>query len=356
MKKFLLTTSFACLMAVISVAQYPQTLPVTHVDFFAESAMGVSPVLEKGNYNSTTEAIMENQWNLTGASATSYEFGSSAVVENSTLSYSNYVDNNAGKAIVFDAAITGQRRTVYSLTSVTGAYRDKGAYYLSFLLNFSTVPATRFFLAWDGNHTANQQRGVLYVKAAEGGYQLGLGLTTTSSTVTVWSSILSLNQTHLVVMKINPISTGDPEKYSFYVNPVVGGDEGNETPVVVFDNDGTAATRISGIKGITIIQNTDTGAKIAGLRFSDNWADAVLAGAPNSTINQSASLSKVVVNAANQIEITAPVKSNYTVYNTMGQIIVNGVMTEGRAIVANLPSSGIYIVKVGNETNKVILK
>ena len=351
MRKLVLSSVMCCLMATTMYAQYPHTLPITPVEFFAASAMGDNPTLEKGNYNATTDAIMQNQWNLTGASATSYEFGTSAVIENSTLAYLNYVDNNAGKAIVFDAAITGQRRTIFSLTSVTADYRDKGAYYLSFLVNFSKVPASpRFFIAWDGNHTANQQRGVLYVKEVEGGFQLGKGLTTTSSTVTVWSSTLSLNQTHLVVMKVNPISTGDPEVYSFYVNPAVGAKEVDVTPITTFENTGTPSSRIAGVKGITIVQNTDIGLKLAGLRFSDKWED-VVKGSPNAVANSKKSNLQVFVNANKQLVIRSDEQLSYVVYSFNGSEIAKGISTDAPLSL----KKGVYIVKAGAESFKIVL-
>jgi len=63
---------------------------------------------------------------------------------------------------------------------------------------------------------------------------------------------------------------------------------------------------------------------------------------------------QVFVNAANQITIIAPEKSNYAIYNAMGQQVTNGVTTSNYQT-AKL-QTGMYVVKVGNQTTRVIIK
>jgi len=69
---------------------------------------------------------------------------------------------------------------------------------------------------------------------------------------------------------------------------------------------------------------------------------------------------KVFVNANNQITIIAPEKCNYAIYNTVGQLIENGTVNGSEA---NIPicrdyklQTGIYVVKVGNQSTRVIIK
>ena len=66
--------------------------------------------------------------------------------------------------------------------------------------------------------------------------------------------------------------------------------------------------------------------------------------------------SQVFVNAANQITIIAPEKSNYAIYNAVGQQVENGVTTAKQQTVNCKINTGVYVVKVGNQSTRVIVK
>ena len=66
---------------------------------------------------------------------------------------------------------------------------------------------------------------------------------------------------------------------------------------------------------------------------------------------------QVFVNAANQITIIAPEKSNYAIYNALGQLIENGVInTERETRNTKQKAAGVYVVKVNNQSTRVIIK
>ncbi len=66
---------------------------------------------------------------------------------------------------------------------------------------------------------------------------------------------------------------------------------------------------------------------------------------------------QVFVNAANQIVISAPVKSSYAIYNAMGQLIENGAITSNYQTSNFKLAAGVYVVKVGNtNSTRVIIK
>lgn len=66
---------------------------------------------------------------------------------------------------------------------------------------------------------------------------------------------------------------------------------------------------------------------------------------------------QVYVNAANQINIVAPQKSNYAIYNAVGQLIENGVLnTERETRNSKRIAAGVYMVKVNNVSNRVVIK
>jgi hypothetical protein len=64
----------------------------------------------------------------------------------------------------------------------------------------------------------------------------------------------------------------------------------------------------------------------------------------------------VYVNANRQIVIMAPVKSNYAIYNALGQLIQNGMLTSELETLNTKLSSGVYVVKTENQSTRVIVK
>ena len=58
----------------------------------------------------------------------------------------------------------------------------------------------------------------------------------------------------------------------------------------------------------------------------------------------------------NQISIIAPAKSNYAIYNTMGQLIENGAITSNSQTLNFKLAAGVYLVKVNNQSTRVIIK
>lgn len=289
MKKITLLLAF-CSIYVIAKA-YPQTLPIDYQQFFATSAMGTDPSLEKGIYTSSTATIMPNQWNRSGKLTAGEGAGVSPIVENSTLNYSTYVDNNIGKAINLDPNIQADpnvsgstfRTTIYSLTSSSTDYTGK-AFYAGMLVNFTTVTSTSGtdFFGFDSNYTGNAQRGRIFVKASvnSGYYNMGIGFSSTSD-VSAWSGDLTLGTTYFIVAKIIPASSGS-ETIALYINPAIGATEAESA----VNNTGSYTAALKSIKGLIIRQRPGMGGKIAGIRFGDNWSDVVKA-SPSSLIQLS---------------------------------------------------------------------
>jgi hypothetical protein len=358
MKRISLVTIVSFLMLNMVQAQYPQSLPMTHTTFFAAEAMGADPVLEKDAYTSgaTAEAIKANQWNLSQNSAA--RAGSSPVVEANTLSYSNYIDNNAGKAIVLSSA-NATRRSVYSLTSGNQyQYTDANPveFYLGVLVNVSSVTSTNYVVSWDGSHTNNVVRGAVFVKADADGYNIGLSSVNNTTNVPAWSSKLNLNQTYFIVLKVKPKSDA-LTSYTFYVNPTIGSTEAESTPL---STSTVASGGLTQIRGINVQQATGINAKIAGLRFSGKWTDVVAAAG---SVPVSTALPAPVVGAATNVagkSFTAnwtPVENatGYTVMVYTGTTFVDSTVVSGQATasvaVANLIPELTYTYKVRAKGN-----
>lgn len=65
---------------------------------------------------------------------------------------------------------------------------------------------------------------------------------------------------------------------------------------------------------------------------------------------------QVFVNATNQITIIAAEKSNYAIYNAVGQLIEDGEITSNSQTSNFKLTTGVYMVKVNNQTTRVIVK
>ncbi|NDP21286.1 MAG: T9SS type A sorting domain-containing protein, partial [Paludibacter sp.] len=64
---------------------------------------------------------------------------------------------------------------------------------------------------------------------------------------------------------------------------------------------------------------------------------------------------KVFANIQNQIVIQSVEKCNYAIYNITGQLLVSGTTTHSPMIVSRF-AQGVYVVKAGDATERVIIK
>ena len=319
-------TKFILLKNGTEVTAYPQVLPLNYKSFFAVSALGADSLV-KVTYATYTLPILPNQWNNIAASITP----GSSTVENSSLSYSNYCDNNVGKAIV---SAGNRRYGYYSLTS--GAEYTGKAFYVSTLINFSAIKSGDAFMLFGKDYVGNYARGKLYPITNGNGFSLGVQ--SSAETVVYGNTVLNFGTTYLVVLKITPAATGT-EYLSVFVNPTINGTE-PITPEAT-----TSATAI-----LTKIQSigfraTPTG-KIAGLRFSDNWADMVkkdtLTGFDNQRISSKISVSNNT--------ITASEIGTIQVYNLQGvELLASNGVCKLKTNLAN----GLYIIRFTSQYGEV---
>jgi len=122
----------------------------------------------------------------------------------------------------------------------------------------------------------------------------------------------------------------------------------SDVKVILKDNVTLAETDLT--DGVTAYNFSP--ATTSGNRFSVIFRTAGVATGIEKTENLN---SQVFVNAANQITIIAPEKSNYAIYNTMGQQIAAGITTNRLSLITN-HLKGVFVVKVNNQSTKVIIK
>ncbi len=282
MKKLFL--GIAAIAASISLnAQYVQTLPLDYTDFFRADAIAEDGEhLERGAYivgaaQGTNNPFMGDQWNL--SSKSDYRARTNPNLVSSELSWSNYIDNAKGKAIVFDGSVSDTRISIYSLQSNNTYSSSDGSkvYYLAALVNFTTVSSSAGvdFLSFDGNYTSTTARGRVCVKkgSSSSKHHIGMEYSSTPGTSTVWSSELNGGDTHLIVVKIKPNTdknTDNIESADLWLDPDLSKSEAENADAKIVSVTGKG---IGSIRGINIVQKKNLTGQVAGLRFGDNWAD-----------------------------------------------------------------------------------
>jgi len=117
------------------------------------------------------------------------------------------------------------------------------------------------------------------------------------------------------------------------------------------------------LKDNVTLAETDLSENVIGYQFTPQVTSADrfslifrTAGSTTDMRNANSLNAQVFVNGANQITIVAPEKSNYAIYNAMGQMIENGQTTAKLQTVNSKLNTGVYVVKVGNESTRVIVK
>lgn len=329
MKKLILFSVF-CTLTLVAKAQYPQTLPIDYSSFLSDGAINLDGT---DLIRETYTGFLPNEW--IGSPTTSSGFN---VQQNSTLSYSDYADNTLGKAIV---TTTTRNHAFYVLTN-NYVYSGK-AFYLSTLINISSFRSGDAFLIFGQQYSGTFGRGK--VVAVTNGIGYSLGVQFNNETPVAGSTVLNLNQTYLVVVKITPSET-DPETISVFVNPVIGDNE----PVT------PEATTTSGTSPqLKHIQGIDLRATIsctmAGMRFSDNWSDVVQGGGLLTSINDVKTGSDIVSVQGKTIFVTEVGKIQ--IYNLQGKMLVEA--NNVSQLVTNL-DKGIYIVRFTNEKGQTIIR
>ena len=253
--------TFILLLSLVSLVG-KAALPYDWTTFFATGATG-SGVLETG-----VSAVLSTWYNGTvtgGANPTLVTPSDLSFIDGNSV---NYIDNSAGKAIYINSPLT-VRNSIFYLTS-TGY--TTGTYYVSFLLNVATgtAPAsTTLLMNFNQSSTGSSSYGRIYIKQSTG--NTGFVLTTNSynGTVSSASSELSYGSTHLIILKFVMAATPSVQAFLF-IDPTLGGSEG--TPTLTADAYTTTALTV---KGLVVQSIPSFNGKIAGLRLSSTWADAI---------------------------------------------------------------------------------
>lgn len=306
-------SAFVIALFISSVANAAVTLPLDYTNFFAAGAINSGgTTLETGNANTV------GTWTVGTAGS-----ASNPTVSNNNLSYSTYIDNNAGKKISLPSLASGTARTSFFYITSSAADLTANTYYLGFLINTSATPSSGVIFLNFGDGTPGTQRGRILIKQNTGntGYLIQASV---DGTPTATTNTISYNSTHFIVLKYQistASSTVGVANMTLFVDPTIGDAE----PVSTFTISDTGITSLTCIKSLTVSQQIGLAADIAGVRFSTSWADVCKAsGAPKLTTPTATAATNVSSNGFTANWNTVSSAQSYTLTVTQNGAQITG--------------------------------
>lgn len=329
------------MLVAVCTAKAAVTVPQDFNTFFAVSAV---------NANGTQLEYSNTAGGGYWFRNTSQVSGINPAIGTNTLSFANYVDNNLGKEIT-EANIGGtvttiKRHSVFKFASANTDIVAGYTCYLSFLLNVTEASNSDYkdIVAFD-KLAGSTLRGKVCIINSGTGYKLvctvdGLPGEPATSYSTP-SSELSLNTTHLIVLKhviTTASNTVGAATTTLFIDPTPGAAE----PTATLTISDIGVTNLTNIQTINVVKNVGVAAKIAGLRFSNNWADVCKGEGNFFRFNANTNISALS---------TLSASSEITVSGTNTQFNANAAksiakLTMGAGTKLNVSSTGLEAVDV----------
>jgi len=223
--------------------------------------------------------------------------GSSPLVVDEQISYSNYIHSGQGKVVRYVTEGVDGSNSRISAKSWGNAITS-GSLYVGFMVRFvnatqsNTSGGRDFFGATFNNSGGTTLRGRIFLRKGTAANTIQLCITknsTPSGTGTYWSGDLSINDTHFLVVKYTIVGTANSKEsddtYRLYIDPIIGS---NEASATIFTDvfDATTVADGSGLNNFCLREKGDD-MKISGIRVATTWEDVVKA-SPSSLIQLSA--------------------------------------------------------------------
>jgi len=318
------------------------TVPQDYNQFFAATAVSTDGTkLERATVNST------DCW----YSASSVRSGSNSAIGTNTLSFANYVDNKLGKEILATSIsgtdTTARRNSVFRFVG-SAAIGQSYTSYMSFLLNVTQASNLIYkdIFSFDRAYGLTL-RGKVRIRKSGTGYVLACGTDTFTTKISPPSSVLSFNTTHLIVLKhvITKKSGGaggatadGTATTTLFIDPTPGAAE----PTSALTLNSINIALMDQIQSIVVVQNNGVAYKMAGLRFSNNWADVCKGAGNNFSFNANTNISALS---------TLSTSSDITVSGTNTEFNANAAksiakLTMGAGTKLNVSSAGLEAADV----------
>ncbi len=288
--------------------------------------------------------------------------GVSPKVMDGALTYDGYALSGIGKSVVFSAsAESTDARISTRRVLLEGGLSSK--LYVSFLVNITGAQTgIRDFFTFEGSTGSSFTRGRVFaqINNVEEVDQLKFGISKNSSSsdvVVMDPTIYAPNTTYLVVVVYEVVEGGDNDLIHMYVNPNISGDEAANSALKLTSVDTQSDYSESTPVGINIRQR-GVGAKISGIRVSNDWASLWTA-IPTSIANNKVKDLSAWVSGKNLI-LNNNESGTLSIYDLTGSEMMKVKVDGNETLHLNLPNA-MYVVKyvaVNGEvsTTKVILR
>lgn len=249
---------------------------------FAAMTMHAQVMLEE-YFNYTANSAIEGQGGWQVSTKSSEASGTSPIVVDQTITYTDYDGSAKGKALLLDNEkqnVTGSdsRNTLVPFTSDKPATDD--VFYAAFLADFSNTATTDgkeifcYIKQGTASSTGTTARGRVQVKIADG--KKSFAIRKNGQTISDWSAETPKEDAALLVVKYVNKSTGSSgaaDEFYLYVNPDPSKTEAQNASVMMEalgnTSDGGADLRY------VCFRQTKLTAAYAGLRVAKTWAEAV---------------------------------------------------------------------------------
>ena len=303
---------------------------------FAQAQLLVN---ENFNYTANSALIGQGGWAILGTSVvnplTVTAPGTPAIT------YANYPGSGVGNEV---AVANNGQDIATQFTAQTS-----GVVYYSVLVNVSAALTGDYFINLGEPSSTMSYFGRLFVKLD--GTNIAFGILNSSGTgsATTWSaSTYSLNTTYLIVVKVSA-TTGAS---ALAINPSI-----TTEPTTEWILNATSVTvpSAAGLGEINIRQGSSTAAptlRLDGIHVATSY-NALFTVTGNSTLKADAALSVSLIGKSLTVK-NATEGSTVDIYSAVGSKVQSAQLTNG-AIQLNDFSKGLYIVRVGNQSSKIML-
>lgn len=272
------------------------------------------------------------------------------------LHYDGYEDSEKGFGIELtklESVIN--LPSVYSITDSKTEFSE-GSYYFSFLINVQKpfIENRAYdFIYLSPNYNGTRGRGRIYfygTDSIEGNYKIGIKDnpydSETNFPINYAENMLQTDSTYLIVLKTD---VGDFSKdLNLYINPGISSNE-PELPTVSCIR--TLNNPLTYIRGLCVNQSNVANIIVSGIRFADNFADAVGYSNPVSAKINNKINYKVYPNPCdNKIYINYPGlnKVNISISDLQGRLLKTQKINSGEPVNTTDLNSGYYLLNVSD--------
>lgn len=306
---------------------------------FAQAQLLVN---ENFDYAAGSGLIGQGTWAIVGTSTTN----PITVTAPGTpaLTYTSYPSSGIGNEL--SITTTGQDVT-HQFTAQTSGY-----VYFSVLVNVSAAQATGdYFIHLGEPASTSAYFSRVFGKLDGTGTKVVFGIQNGSGgtpTPTYTTAAYDYNTTNLLVVKVDVVSGAS----SLIVNPDMSAEPASAN--WISNSTGTTLPTSAGLGEINIRQGTATNAptlKLDGIRVATSYTALFTT---TGTSNPSANEFNAIVSGNNLLVKNVANGSTVEIYSAIGSKVQSSVLENGAVELNNL-SKGMYIVRVGKLTQKIML-